>query len=82
MTKVEEIFEKAKLLPDIEREYRAIMILKSLPNEAESSIFLDPDDEAELDRRLEMIRMGQVQGHDLASVMESVRATLRKQHVA
>jgi len=82
MTEVEEIFEKARLLPDIEREYLAMMILKSLNAEAESSIFLDPEDEAELDRRLEMIRTGQVHGHDLPSVMDSIRAKLRKRHVA
>ena len=82
MTKVEEIFERARLLPDLEREYLAMMILKSLNAEAESSIFLDPEDEAELDRRLEMIRMGQVQGHDLPSVMDGIRAKLRKRHVA
>ena len=55
MTKVDEIFEKARLLPDSDREYLALMILKSLRNEPESLVHLDPEDEAELDRRLELL---------------------------
>jgi hypothetical protein len=55
MTKVDEIFEKARLLPDIDREFLALKILKSLRIEPESTLHLSPEDEAELDRRLDML---------------------------
>lgn len=82
MTKVDELFEKARLLPISERELLATRILESLQDGDGGDLVLDADDEAELHRRLELIRTGQAKGHDLASVMDGLRAILRKRSVA
>ena len=75
---IAELFDKAQVLPAVEREQLALMLLDSLPQDDESPIVLDPEYEAELERRLEDIRAGRAKGHDLATVMDSLRATMRK----
>jgi putative addiction module component (TIGR02574 family) len=82
MSKVNELLEKARALPASERELLATILLESVQIENDGPIVLDPEDEAELARRLEMIRTGQAKGHDLEAVMESIRATLHKKSVA
>jgi putative addiction module component (TIGR02574 family) len=78
MSMLTELFGKAQVLPPTEREQLAMMLLETLPDEDNVPIVLDPEDEAELERRLEAIRTGQAKGHSLESVMESIKATLRK----
>jgi putative addiction module component (TIGR02574 family) len=82
MSKVDELLEKAMSLPASDRALLASILLESLKIAKDGPIILDPDDQAELERRLEMIRTGQFKGHDPESVMESIRATLRKKSVA
>ena len=78
MSTVMELFGQAQTLPVAEREQLAMLLLETLPAEDGSAIDLDPEDEAELERRLDSIKSGQAKGHDLESVMESIRATLQK----
>jgi putative addiction module component (TIGR02574 family) len=78
MITVMELFGQAQTLPVAEREQLALMILEALPAENGVAIDLDPEDEAELERRLDSIKQGQAKGHNLESVMESIRTTLRK----
>lgn len=82
MTKVSELFDKAQHLQARERELLAMLLLESVKLGKDEPVVLDPDDEAELERRLEMIRSGQAKFHDLESVMDSLRATLSKQPMA
>jgi putative addiction module component (TIGR02574 family) len=81
MSQINELFEKAQVLPPSERELLATLLLESVRAEDDGPIVLDAEDEAELERRIEMIRTGKAKGHDLESVMESLRATLHKQSV-
>jgi putative addiction module component (TIGR02574 family) len=74
---VAELFDKAQILPSTDREKLALMLLESLPEEENGPIEIDEEYEAELHRRLEMIRTGQAKGHTVESVMDSIRATLR-----
>ena len=77
-----ELFEQAKLLPARERELLATLLLQSLDAESDAGVSLDAEDEAELQRRLELVRTGQAKGHDLETVMDGLRAILRKKSVA
>jgi len=78
MSTLAELFGQAQVLPPTEREQLAMMLLETLPGDESVPIVLGDEDEAELERRLEMIRTGQAKGHSLESVMESIRATLRE----
>ena len=76
---VAELFDKAQVLPSAQREQLAMMLLETLPADENAPVEIDEEYEAELERRLEMIRTGQAKGHSLESVMETIRATLRGQ---
>jgi putative addiction module component (TIGR02574 family) len=78
MSAIGELFSQAQNLPPVEREQLALMLLDSLPEDGGMPIGLDPDYEAELERRLEAIKSGRLQGHDLESVMQSLRTTLQQ----
>jgi len=80
MSTVDELLEQAKQLPASDRELLAARLLESI-NEG-GPIALDANDEAELHRRLELIRTGQAKGHDLQSVMDGLRTILHKRSVA
>jgi putative addiction module component (TIGR02574 family) len=82
MSVLNELYDKAQFLPPNEREQLALMLLDSLPDEEGAAVVLDPDYEAELERRLESIRTGQAKGHDLPSVMQSLRTTLAKRRAS
>jgi putative addiction module component (TIGR02574 family) len=74
---VAELFDKAQVLPSADREKLAMMLLETLPEDEGGPIEIDEEYEAELERRLELIRTGQAKGHSVEDVMESIRATLR-----
>lgn len=73
---VAELFDKAQGLPLAEREQLTMMLLDTLPEDEDAPIEIDEEYEAELERRLEMIRTGQAKGHSVEAVMDSIRATL------
>ena len=52
-------------------------LLETIPEDEEAPIEIDEEYEAELHRRIELIRTGQAKGHSLEEVMDSIRATLQ-----
>jgi putative addiction module component (TIGR02574 family) len=75
---VAELFDKAQVLPSADREKLAMMLLETLPEDADGPIVIDEEYEAELHDRLERIRTGQSKGHTVEEVMTQLRETLRK----
>jgi putative addiction module component (TIGR02574 family) len=75
---VAELFDKAQVLTFADREKLAILLLESVPEDHDAPIEIDEEYEAELHRRIELIRTGQSKGHTLEEVMTQLRETLRK----
>jgi putative addiction module component (TIGR02574 family) len=76
MNMLTDLFDQAQVLPPDQREQLALMLLDSLPDDQDLPIVLDPEYEAELERRIEEIRTGRAKTHDWESVRESLRVTL------
>jgi hypothetical protein len=82
MSTAPDLFSQALSLPSALREELANLLFESLPADDDSPIEISEELQEVIERRLEEIRNGTAKTTDLASVMESLRATLASKRAA
>ena len=82
MSTAADLFSQALSLPSSQREELANLLWESLPGDDDAPIEISEELEQVIEQRLEEFRNGTAKTTDLASVMETLRATLASKRAA